>query len=107
MRDLSDKEKAKLRLGICPFCGSQQWFEGPHGGLCTNIFCKHCDVGINIGPGDFSELIKEPNAKVLIKILEARVWVYRYQAWVLSGIATAELVVIAILLYQFVVRQPS
>lgn len=92
MRVLSKKERSKLALGICPFCASKEWLQGPTGGECTNIYCKSCSAGFNIGPGDFAEYIREPYIEVLMERMEAQIWAYRFQAWTLSIIATAELI---------------
>lgn len=35
----------------CEDCGGKaNWFEGPSGGLSTNIFCGHCGQGYNVTP---------------------------------------------------------
>lgn len=35
----------------CPFCKSQKFLEGPHGGLCINIKCADCGATFNeMGP---------------------------------------------------------
>jgi hypothetical protein len=33
-------------------CGHMptEFMEGPHGGLCVNIFCSHCGQGYNVTP---------------------------------------------------------
>lgn len=31
---------------VCPNCGSNQWYEGPSGGMSTNIKCANPDCGL-------------------------------------------------------------
>lgn len=38
---LSKEDEATLRGGKCPACGSERFFEGPHGGLAVNIICEN------------------------------------------------------------------
>lgn len=38
---LNKADEATLRAGKCPACGSEEFFEGPHGGLAVNIFCEN------------------------------------------------------------------
>lgn len=49
---LSEREEGKLGKkilqNICPDCGSKKGFyEGPSGGMSTNIFCSACGQGYN------------------------------------------------------------
>lgn len=41
-------EEELLKEGICPDCGSDQWYEGPSGGMATNYYCCRCGEGWNI-----------------------------------------------------------
>lgn len=34
----------------CPDCGSKNFYEGPKGGMCTNMMCAECNHKFNIGP---------------------------------------------------------
>ena len=36
--------------GRCPDCGSERWFEGPSGGMSTNIKCAGCGIWLNHTP---------------------------------------------------------
>jgi len=53
---VSDTAEGKLYIqiakGKCPSCGSKGFYEGPHGGLCINIFCMNpaCRQGYNVTP---------------------------------------------------------
>lgn len=29
-------------MTTCPHCGSEEFFEGPHGGLSVNVKCRRC-----------------------------------------------------------------
>lgn len=40
-RELTDEEENILKGGNCPMCGSEHFFEGPHGGNAVNIFCEN------------------------------------------------------------------
>ena len=35
----------------CEVCDGDEFLEGPHGGLCTNIKCVQCSAEYNYGPG--------------------------------------------------------
>ena len=35
----------------CEVCDCDEFLEGPHGGLCTNIKCSQCSAEYNYGPG--------------------------------------------------------
>jgi hypothetical protein len=35
----------------CLDCDSEEFFEGPSGGLCTNYKCSGCGSEYNVGPG--------------------------------------------------------
>jgi len=35
----------------CEVCDGDEFLEGPHGGLCTNIKCVACSAEYNHGPG--------------------------------------------------------
>ena len=37
-----------LKNGKCPDCGSVEFFEGPSGGICTNILCAVCGSRFNV-----------------------------------------------------------
>jgi len=66
MRDLTEKEMHSLmKEGLCPFCRGDQFYEGPQGGLSTNIFCANeaCKAGFNLPPLNIpftGQLIREP-----------------------------------------------
>jgi hypothetical protein len=52
-RELTDAEKADLYdMGRCPFCGCEEFFEGPHGGLSVNWCCANdrCLACFNLTP---------------------------------------------------------
>jgi len=34
----------------CPNCGSDQWYEGPSGGMAVNIKCANCGLWFNSTP---------------------------------------------------------
>ncbi len=34
----------------CPNCGGDQWYEGPSGGMATNIKCANCGIWFNSTP---------------------------------------------------------
>jgi hypothetical protein len=36
--------------GVCPNCGSTQWYEGPSGGMAVNIKCAGCGLWFNNTP---------------------------------------------------------
>src|SRR5215475_12729377 len=36
--------------GTCPDCGDNEWFEGPSGGMSTNIKCAKCGLWLNHTP---------------------------------------------------------
>lgn len=38
---LSEEDAATLRNGKCPVCGSEKFFQGPQGGLASNILCEN------------------------------------------------------------------
>jgi hypothetical protein len=38
------------REGKMPCCGSEEYYEGPSGGLCTNIKCANCGMRWNVAP---------------------------------------------------------
>lgn len=69
IRDLTDLEQSKLAHAECPFCGSFELREGPHGGLAVNVICGTCKAVFNLGvflveQGRFwvGEVIEEPRA---------------------------------------------
>jgi hypothetical protein len=41
----------EIRNVKCEVCDSEEFLEGPHGGLCTNIKCVVCSAEYNYGPG--------------------------------------------------------
>ncbi len=45
----SDPVKDALMRGVCPDCGSKEFYEGPSGGICTNWKCAGCGSKFNIG----------------------------------------------------------
>lgn len=51
IRDLFDELKA------CPDCGSPQFYEGPSGGMSTNMQCTGCGHWFNIGLPLFADRI--------------------------------------------------
>jgi len=38
-----------LKLNACPDCGSDQFMEGPSGGMATNVKCLGCNHWFNLG----------------------------------------------------------
>jgi len=40
-------EEVRYRDGlpVCPDCGDNKWYEGPHGGLSVNIKCANHECG--------------------------------------------------------------
>lgn len=49
-----------LRAGGCVKCTKlpKGFYEGPSGGMCTNVFCAHCGQGYNLTPvAQWAELI--------------------------------------------------
>lgn len=95
MRDLTTREKWFVSRGRCPFCGSKKWYQGPSGGLCTNIYCQQCKAGFNVAPGDFSELISEPDAELMLSlkppsnVVPMAWWPKLKRLWPLFAIALA------------------
>lgn len=43
---------AELAADMCPDCGHRGFYEGPSGGMSTNIFCMNpkCRSGFNVTP---------------------------------------------------------
>ena len=41
----------EIRNVRCEICDSDEFLEGPRGGLCTNIKCVVCSAEYNYGPG--------------------------------------------------------
>jgi hypothetical protein len=64
MCSLTEAEKSYIRRGRCCYCNSDSWYEGPHGGFCTNIECARCGARFNVGPEGYSELIGAPTKDV-------------------------------------------
>jgi hypothetical protein len=69
MRNLTDDEVQSLYdEGKCPFCGSQEFYEGPQGGMNTNWYCanEECGAGFNLTEirGFNCQVIKEPKERV-------------------------------------------
>lgn len=65
MRALTSRELDSLHTGgRCPFCGGEEFYEGPSGGIAMNWFCGNelCGAGFNITPVRElgGQLIKEP-----------------------------------------------
>lgn len=63
-RDLSVTElDLLLEKGLCPFCGGDEFYEGPHGGRMINWYCanERCFAGFNLTPPVFGlgHLIRE------------------------------------------------
>jgi hypothetical protein len=55
-----DNKKLKelfLKYNACPDCGSEQLYEGPSGGMCTNVTCAGCGHRFNLGLPVFIERI--------------------------------------------------
>lgn len=44
----------------CGFCDSQEFLEGPHGGMSVNIMCASCGARFNICPPFSAEVIGQP-----------------------------------------------
>lgn len=52
---VKDTDEGKLWAiiagGVCPDCGKAEGFyEGPSGGMSTNIKCAACEAGFNVTP---------------------------------------------------------
>ena len=65
-----DEEPEKPDCLVCPNCGSNQWYEGPSGGMSTNIKCGCCGLWFNSTPFglDFigiKELVGEKPKKIV------------------------------------------
>ena len=41
----------------CEICDCDEFLEGPHGGLCTNIKCVQCSAEYNYGPGIMERIL--------------------------------------------------
>jgi DNA-directed RNA polymerase subunit RPC12/RpoP len=39
-----------------PCCGAASYYEGPHGGLSTNIKCAECGAKFNVTPSPFRQI---------------------------------------------------
>jgi hypothetical protein len=49
-KEMTEALFTKIQRG-CPSCHCPpNWREGPHGGICTNIYCGDCGEGYNIAP---------------------------------------------------------
>ena len=62
IRDCTKAEEDALYRGNrCPFCGGSQFFEGPRGGIATNIYCTNpaCDARFNFCPPMTPQVIRE------------------------------------------------
>jgi len=59
--DMEEKDSWRIlfyELGLMPCCrGNMKFFEGPRGGMATNIKCAHCSHKWNITPG-FAQYIE-------------------------------------------------
>lgn len=49
------KDEQKLvaffrKYKCCPDCGSEEFLEGPRGGMCTNMMCAVCNHKFNMSP---------------------------------------------------------
>ena len=44
----------------CGFCDSQEFLEGPSGGMSVNIMCASCGARFNICPPFSAEVIGQP-----------------------------------------------
>ena len=45
MKNLNNYEKQQIAKGLCPDCGSREWYQGPSGGMTTNYTCAGKDCG--------------------------------------------------------------
>jgi hypothetical protein len=56
------------KTGRCPHCDSEEWYEGPSGGMCTNWYCanEECGAGFNLSgiPGFNNQQIRSPKPKI-------------------------------------------
>jgi len=59
--DDADHVTQAFKHGKCPDCGSTEFYEGPSGGLCTNIQCAGCQHWFN-HCGFFVERIMRTNS---------------------------------------------
>lgn len=55
----TDPVRAALAKGICPDCGSGDFYEGPRGGLSVNIKCAGCGSEFNVAMAGGSLLVGE------------------------------------------------
>ncbi|HEY4498324.1 MAG TPA: hypothetical protein VJA63_01705 [Candidatus Paceibacterota bacterium] len=73
MRELTDDERRSLNEGRCPFCGGNEFQEGPSGGAATNYRCANpnCHAKFNLmnfgvaaamsaGPATLGQLLSPP-----------------------------------------------
>ncbi|MGA2178813.1 MAG: hypothetical protein ABSH15_04440 [Verrucomicrobiota bacterium] len=65
IEELTEAEVAALDAGKCPDCGSEQFLEGPHGGMNVNIQCAGCQAEFNIIPRLAGSFGKERLARPL------------------------------------------
>lgn len=72
-RDCTPQEEKILRTkGTCPFCGSKDFFEGPHGGMSVNIYCQGCDARFNLMGPFTPQVIQEPRVLNRVDVPEAK-----------------------------------
>jgi hypothetical protein len=67
-----------LEKGLrCTYCNGNEFYEGPSGGMCTNILCENpdCRHWFNYGPGLFEDMNKiEPTDKEKEETRKQRLW---------------------------------
>jgi len=51
-----------MKKGCCPDCGSEEMYEGPSGGMCTNVTCANPECGskFNLGLPIMADRIGKP-----------------------------------------------
>lgn len=50
MKKTKDIDRLDPEKGVCPNCGGHVWYEGPSGGMATNIKCAGCGLWFNDTP---------------------------------------------------------
>lgn len=101
MRELTKGELDRFFDKGCIFCGSEQFFEGPSGGMMVNLYCanEECEAGFNIPPANVrigGQVIRESKLPLADRIDVASVPVSREQVaayvsharpWLVGGLA--------------------
>lgn len=68
MRELTAPEVGCFHRGVCPFCGSEELYDGPSAGTQQNVICGSCECKVNIS--SFVEvggqLIRAPREELIV-----------------------------------------